>query len=244
MSNNNNLVVVHGFLSGSDYWHKQDPLAEYTNIIKIQLPGYGNRVNEKVCASIEDFAQSVIAQVNEKTNESFDLIGHSMGGMIAQEVTKQNPDRVNKLILYGTGPIGDVPSRFERMSISLEKANPSSYLKDISTAVASWFMDYDKNPDYSEAEALAHRANFDAYLGGLHAMQKWNGIDSLKNIKQETLIVYGEEDRTYDISQQTLLNENITHSKIVGIPNSAHNTHLEKPNEFNAIVRAFLYAND
>jgi len=235
------LVVIHGFLSGSDYWHKQNPLTNYANIIKVQLPGYGNRADEKVCRSIEDFAQSVIEQVNLQTEGAFDLIGHSMGGMIAQEITKQNPNRVNKLILYGTGPIGDVPSRFERMSISLQKASEDNYLEGISTAVASWFMDYEKNQDFLEAEALAHQANFEAYIGGLQAMQKWNGVDNLKDIKQETLILYGEEDRTYDLSQQSLLNENISNSKIVGIPHSAHNTHLEKPEEFNEIIRTFLF---
>lgn len=241
MSKNKILVLVHGFLGGSDYWFKQDPLTEHARIIKIQLPGYGNRADEAVCNSIEDFARSVIVQVDELTDRNFDLIGHSMGGMIAQEVTKQNPNRVNKLVLFGTGPIGDVPSRFERMSISLEKASKSNFREGMSTAVASWFMDYRKNKDFADAESLAHRANFDAYIGGLKAMQKWNGVDNLKKIKQETLIVYGEEDRTYDISQQSLLNENITHSSLVGIPNSAHNTHLEKSKEFNQIVKSFLY---
>lgn len=236
------LVLIHGFLSGRDYWNKQDSLTDYANIIKVQLPGYGNRTDEKVCESIEAFAKSVIEQVNYITQADFDLIGHSMGGMIAQEVTQQNPDRVNKLILYGTGPIGDVPSRFERMSISLEKAKEDNYLEDISTAVASWFMDYEMNQDYQEAEALAHRASFDAYIGGLQAMQKWNGVENLKKIKQDTLILYGEKDRTYDISQQVLLNENILNSNIIGIPNSAHNTHLEKPDEFNTLIKEFLYS--
>jgi len=234
------LVLIHGFLSGSDYWHKQDSLADYSNIIKVQLPGYGNRTDDSVCESIEDFARSTINQINQKTDGKFDLIGHSMGGMIAQEVTKQNPKRVNKLILYGTGPIGDVPSRFERMSVSLEKANLTSYLEDMSTAVASWFVDYKKNPDFADAEALAHGASFEAYIGGLNAMQKWNGIDNLAQIKQETLIIYGEKDRTYDLSQQRLLNENIERSKMLGIPNSAHNTHLEMPDKFNKIVRDFM----
>jgi len=91
------------------------------------------------------------------------------------------------------------------------------------------------------SKILRDRANFDAYIGGLKAMQKWNGLDNLKKIKQKTLIIYGEEDRTYDISQQSLLNENINDSSLIGIPDSAHNTHMEKPKEFNEIVKTFLY---
>ena len=235
------LVLIHGFLGGSDYWHKQIPLAKYANIIKVQLPGYGNHADQKVCATIEEFAQSALEQVNHQTDKSFDLIGHSMGGMIAQEVTKQNSDRINKLILFGTGPIGDIPTRFEKISVSLQKANEKTQIDGIEKAVASWFVNYEKHEDYADAVALAYKSNFDSYLGGLKAMQKWNGVANLKNIKQETLIIYGEKDRTYDISQQTLLNENIPNSKIVGISNSAHNTHLEKPDEFNHIVSEFLY---
>jgi len=241
MSQKKALVLIHGFLSGSDYWHKQSMFDDYAKVIKVQLPGYGNKANKRVCDSIKTFAKSVISQIDKHTNESFDLLGHSMGGMIAQEVIAQIPDRVNKLVLYGTGPIGDVPSRFERMSISVEKASEETYQEGISKAVASWFIDYEKNADFSEAVALAHRANFDSYIGGLNAMQNWNGIEALHNIKQDTLILWGENDRTYDISQQTLLNENIVNSKVIGIPNSAHNTHLEKPDEFNTIVKRFLY---
>ena len=44
-----------------------------------------------------------------------------MGGMIVQEIVKISPNIVNKLILFGTGSIGDIPGRFEPIDVSRER---------------------------------------------------------------------------------------------------------------------------
>ena len=48
-------------------------------------------------------------------------MGHSMGGMIAQEMTKILGNRINKLICFATGSIGEIPGRFETMDETQEK---------------------------------------------------------------------------------------------------------------------------
>lgn len=241
MSNKKILVLVHGFLSGKDYWRKQAILGDYADIITAELPGYGHRFNETVCSSINEFAKSVIKQINRQTTTNFDLLGHSMGGMIAQEVVRLIPKRVDKLVLFGTGPIGDIPNRFEPIDESLLKANINSYQSEMEKAVASWFLNYAENADYNEAIEMAKLANFEAYCGGLNAMKEWNGVKHLNEIQQNTLIIWGNKDRTYDITQQQLFNDNIENSQIITVEDSAHNTHLEKADEFNTFVKEFLY---
>ena len=52
-------------------------------------------------------AKEIINVLDQKKIDKFNLIGHSMGGMIVQEITKLIGDRVNKLICFATGSIGD-----------------------------------------------------------------------------------------------------------------------------------------
>ena len=74
-------------------------------------------------------------------------------------------------------------------------------------------------------------------------MKNWNGIKNLRNIKNETLIVWGNQDKAYNSYQAETLKNNITNSDLKIIDGCSHNVHLEKPDEFNIIVEEFLKKN-
>lgn len=59
--------------------------------------------------------------------DRFALLGHSMGGMIAQEIAHKSPQRVEVLILFGTGPEGELPGRFEPIAESRRKVIEPGY---------------------------------------------------------------------------------------------------------------------
>ena len=98
------LVLVHGYLGSSEMWCKQrDFLSKSYRIIAPALPGFGESNNVKSLDSINKMAQFVIETLDQKKIERFNLLGHSMGGMIVQEITKILGERVNKLICFATG---------------------------------------------------------------------------------------------------------------------------------------------
>ena len=74
----------------------------------------------------------------------------------------------------------------------------------------------------------------------MNALKKWNGLKNLNNIKNQTLIIWGDKDTAYNFDQVDTLNKNIPNSKIKIIKNCSHNVHLEVPEEFNEIVKNFL----
>ena len=74
-------------------------------------------------------------------------------------------------------------------------------------------------------------------------MKNWDGVKNLKNIKNEILIVWGNHDMAYNFNQVETLNDNISNSNLKIIKGCSHNVHLEKPDEFNIIVREFLKKN-
>jgi len=74
----------------------------------------------------------------------------------------------------------------------------------------------------------------------LVAMKNWTGINNLKNINNETLIIWGEFDKAYNFNQVKTLNENISNSRLEIIKGCSHNVHLEKEDEFNKSIFDFL----
>ena len=71
-------------------------------------------------------------------------------------------------------------------------------------------------------------------------MKSWSGFENLKNIKNETLIIWGDKDVSYNFEQVDTLNKNIPNSDLAILKGCSHNVHLEKPHEFNKIVLNYL----
>ena len=116
------LVLVHGYLGSSEMWKFQkNYLKNYFRVIAPALPGFGESYKAKPLNSINAMANIVIECAQEKKIDKFNLMGHSMGGMIVQEIAKIAGDKVNKLICFATGSIGNIPDRFESLDVSIKR---------------------------------------------------------------------------------------------------------------------------
>jgi len=115
------LVLVHGFLGSSKMWEPQiDFFKDYYRVITPDLPGYGKSNQAKSHNSIQSITNLLLDCLEEKKIDKFYLLGHSMGGMIVQEMAKKGEDKISKLICYSTGPRGEMPGRFETVDQSRE----------------------------------------------------------------------------------------------------------------------------
>ena len=71
-------------------------------------------------------------------------------------------------------------------------------------------------------------------------MKNWRGYENLKNIKQDTLIIWGDKDASYNFNQVDTLKKIISKSKLEIFKGCGHNVHLEEPQKFNETVKEFL----
>ena len=163
-----------------------------------------------------------------------------MGGMVAQEIVAAAPERVKRLILYGTGATGELPGRFETIDVSKRRAQTEGPRTTARRIAATWFMDHDKAIAYEDCAEIAEQSSLDTILTGLDAMHLWRGDQALRDIRVPTLIVWGDHDRTYPWSQIERLWTSISRSSLAVLPNCAHATHLEKPEIFNSVLRDFV----
>ena len=163
-----------------------------------------------------------------------------MGGMIVQEMTRLASDKILKLVCYGTSPRGNIPGRFETIDESREKLKMNGLEATANRIAKTWFINEDKAKYFYLCENAGKQTSLEAADNGLIAMKNWSGINNLKNIKNETLIIWGDQDRAYNYSQVETLKNNISNSSLKIINGCSHNVHLEKPDEFNNCVSDFL----
>ncbi|MDA9662542.1 alpha/beta hydrolase [Candidatus Pelagibacter sp.] len=244
VGNGTSLVLVHGFLGSSEMWRLQiDFFKENYRVFAPALPGFGKSNNVKSCDSIECMAKSILTSLEKKKIERFYLLGHSMGGMIVQEMVKLAGEKILKLICYGTGPRGNIPGRFETIDVSRDKLKINGLDNTAYRIAKTWFIEEDKSKYFYLCEEAGKQTSIEAADNGLVAMKNWDGVKNLQNIKNETLIIWGDQDMAYNFNQVETLNNNIPNSNLKIIKGCSHNVHLEKPDEFNTIVSEFLKKN-
>jgi len=235
------LVLVHGFLGSSKIWGPQiNFFKKNFRVITPDIPGFGKSNKIKSYNSIQSIANLLLENLQNKKIDKFHLLGHSMGGMIVQEMAKTKRDKISKLVCYSTGPRGEMPGRFETVDQSRENLKKKG-LETVARNIAkTWFTKGEDAKYFKICVEEGQQTSIEAADNALTAFKNWNGIDTLKNIKNETLIVWGDQDKSYSIKEIELLKNNILNSTLVIFKGCAHNVHLEKVDEFNNRIQEFL----
>ena len=235
------LVLVHGYLGSSEMWKFQkEYLSKYFRVIAPALPGFGESHNVKPLNSINLMAKNILQLVDNKKIDKFNLLGHSMGGMIVQEIARISGDRINKLICFATGPIGDIPGRFEPIDKSIETLQVEGIKNHVERIPPNWFVEGKNSKNYFLCENAVKNTSKETAQNALIAMRDWNGLENLKNIKSKTLIIWGDRDKSYNYEQISLLKKFIQESHLKIFEGCCHNLHLEEPEKFNQAVKEFL----
>ena len=235
------LVLVHGFMGGSAQWqHQVDALSETYDIVTPDLPGFGRNNHLPVVNSIGGFADWVSQTLRNQGLTQYHLLGHSMGGMVVQEMVRRDPAPVKKLVLYGTGAVGVLPGRFETITESKRRVRTDGSKATARRIAATWFLNREDDTAFDACAKVAEQSAPDALPAGLDAMEAWSAGAALKSLQQDTLVLWGDRDRTYDWSQTFRLWADIPKSSLAVVPGCAHAVHLEKPDIFNWLLDDFL----
>jgi len=234
------LVLVHGYLGGQDMWLFQEDLKDNFELIMPSLAGYGESSKMTAPSTIRENATQVFELLDYLKIDTFNLLGHSMGGMIVQEMAALSPERINKLICFGTGSIGVLPNRFETIAESRRKIKEIGLSETRINIAKTWFVDHQVGDGYKLCLDEGAKATTQAALASLDAWDCWDGRGQLNQITSPTLILWSNKDRSYDWNQQEILKNGIADSRIKIIKNCAHNSHMEEPLLFNKLIKDFL----
>ena len=235
------LVLVHGFLGSSKMWKPQIDFFKYHfRVITPDLPGFGRSNKAKSHNSIQSIANLLLDCLEEKKIDKFHLLGHSMGGMIVQEMAKKSGGKISKLVCYSTGPRGEMPGRFETVDQSRENIKKNGLEVTAKNIAQTWFVLGEKAKYFDLCLEAGKQTSIEAADNALIAIKNWDGVENLQDIKNNTLIIWGDKDKSYNLEQVQTLEKNISDSNLVIFKGCAHNVHLEQPDQFNHTIKDFL----
>ena len=133
-----------------------------------------------------------------------------------------------------------MPGRFETVDQSRESLKNKGLEITAKNIAKTWFIKGEDAKYFDICIDAGKQTSMEVAENSLVAIKNWNGVDTLKNIKNETLIVWGDQDKSYNLEQIQTLENSIENSKLIIFKNCAHNVHLEQPDQFNKTIKDFL----
>ncbi|NKE44659.1 alpha/beta hydrolase [Roseomonas frigidaquae] len=173
------------------------------------------------------------------------LVGHSMGGMLAQEFVARCPERVAKLVLYGTTPAfgGRDPSFAEQFLAARLGPLEGRSMQDAAPDLMAGMLADSAPPDALPRALAAMRAiPEEVYRATLRCLTTFDRRADMARIAVPTLLIAGERDQAAPLKTMQRMAEAIPGARIVVVPGAGHLIHLEAPEPFRAALLPFLKA--
>jgi pimeloyl-ACP methyl ester carboxylesterase len=248
------LVFLQHFVGNLDSWDPKviDGFAKDREVILFDNAGVASSSGE-VPNNIQDMAKYAAGLLQALGVKKADLLGFSMGSLIAQQVALDHPDVVRRLILVGSSPQGGVgmaslTPEFQGY-LAKKRDVPDELLLDVfftqtaeSQAAGREFLtrlrarkvnrDVDVNSKTAPAQAAA--------IAGWGAPSD-HANDYLKNIHQPTLVVAGSHDIVFYTANDVTLQQNLPNAQLVIYPDSNHGAIYQYPELF--VKHATLFLN-
>jgi pimeloyl-ACP methyl ester carboxylesterase len=226
-------VFVHGAGGDWSYWHQQrNYFSSAYNLFFMELPGHGGARGETT-QDIQGCARWIKAALAELKVVKPVVIGHSMGGAITMELALRNPDLPRALVLVSTGArlrvlpdiLGSITKDFRQAVAMICKLSfaPDVPHEMLKTAVQEMLKNDPK-----------------VLFGDFTACQRFDFMEEVQAIMVPTLVVCGDQDLLTPIKYSHYLADKIDGSSLVIIEGAGHLPMMERPQEFNKAVEAFL----
>lgn len=241
------LVLISGF--GGDHLSWGFQLSAFN--ARHRVVAFDNRGSGRSSAPEGDYttrlmADDTIALMDKLGIESAHVLGVSLGGMIAQEVALNHPDRVRSLQLHCTAAR---PDRYMLALLeNLRMARRVLGIEGAQRAMALWLFSpatFNERPEF--VEMLLHAARTQAYpqsdvgfVGHGDAVASHDALDRLGDIVCPTLIAVGDDDQLAPARFSRELARAIPHAEFHTVPGAGHVYFWEKPAEFNQLCLSFL----
>jgi 3-oxoadipate enol-lactonase len=233
------LVFLHGVGGGHHAWEQQLPYFAglgYPSHAWDQ-PGYGHSPAVEPY-DLEHISASLARLIESLGSEPVVLVGHSMGGMIAQETYARHPQLVKALALCFTSPaFAGGSSEFTKQFIAA-RIGPLDEGKSMAEIAAQLIPTMGSNSKL--AEQLMAGVPPETYRKAVRLLTTFDRRKELAGIKVPTLLIAGSEDKTAPPSVMERMAQKIPGAEYALIPDCGHLGPMDRPEEFNAALLAFL----
>jgi pimeloyl-ACP methyl ester carboxylesterase len=240
------VVLIHGYTDSARDWVPLVPfLSKRFHLILVDLRGHGRSSKPDCCYTLPDFAYDIVLLLDSLRVRKADIVGHSLGSIIAQTFAETWPDRTGKVVLIsstGGPPPGarktpqfDFAAQIRQLKEPLDPDSPFM--------VAWWDSPTPVDPDFirrqrRDAAAIPLRvwlAVLDQGLGDVTDLQR-----TLPRLKAPTLLIWGSADPIMEPEVRATLRAALPNAQVKIFPGLGHNPFWEDPRGAAAVINAFL----
>ncbi len=243
----NPVLLIAGLASNSVSWGSvTQELAKKHRVIVFDNRYCGRTKTTESDLNVNIMANDAKSLLEYLCIDKLDIVGHSMGGIIALELVQLIPDKVNKVIAAAC------PHKISARNTAL--FNSWLELKNAGITARLWFenifywiltldffedkellktaLDFSENYPFNQtAQALGKQ---------VQALNDFNFGENLSKIDAKVLVIAGEKDILIPIEECRILARSLENSQFKIIPDAAHSLHSEKPLEFVRVIEDFL----
>jgi len=237
------VLLLHGIGGGQAIWRDTMPAlaAAGYRAAAMDFPGYGASAGTPTLDAMVEAVRATIAALNAERTV---LLGHSMGGMVAQELLARSPDAAQGLVLACTSAAfgradGDWQARF--VAERLAPLDAGLGLPGMARRLVPAMVSPAAPPEARDfAIEVMSRVPEASYRTALHAIVAFDRREALPHIAVPTLCLAGEHDRTAPPEVMQRLAQRIPAAEFRCLENAGHIANLEQPAAFHAAVVSFL----
>ena len=226
------LVCVHGAGGSHLNWPTEIRQLSGASVYALDLSGHGRSTGDG-CPTIDGYVADVISFLNASSLSEAVMVGHSMGGAIAQQMALSHPGRVRGLVLIGTGA-----------RLRVAPAILQGILEDFEGAVGlivEWAYGLDAPSDLKLlGQQLMAESSPKVMHGDFLACDAFDVMERLGEIQTPTLVITGTADRLTPVKYAQFLVQHIPGAQLVLVEKAGHMVMLERPREVGGAVARFV----
>ena len=238
------LLLMHGIGGNSRSWrHQLAGLADGFRVIAWDAPGYGESARRS--PTLSGYAGAVADLLSVLGVDCAHVLGHSMGGVVAQSVAGLMPGLVGRLILSGTFT-GDAAASGtplgERLTGRLEdrrRLTPEAFGQ---ARAAAMLASAAQPATRAEAAGIAGEVPYEGLLDGCRLLHHADTRPLLTGLSIPVLVIVGAEDGIVPPAKSEAIVALVPSCRTARITAAGHAAYLERPEHYNAVVREFLTA--
>jgi len=236
------LVFLHAYPLSSDMWKEQRERFRNRPNLAPDFPGFGARPAHG--RTLDEFADVIVAEMDEAGFDRVVLVGLSMGGYVAFRLLDRHPQRVAGLVLADTRLGADPPEAARKRLEQADRARAEGigWLPEAMLPNVLGETTRSTKSDVVEAvREMMSRADPEGVARALLAMrERPDSSTLLKGLELPVLVLVGEEDTLTPIGEARTIAATVGDAPLVTIPGAGHLSNLENPAAFGDALEEFL----
>jgi len=239
------VIFLHGAGAGAVTWYPSiSTISEDFQVIAPDIVGYGESDKPDAPYDRPYFSKWLKDFLKELNISKAHFVGLSQGGAIALQFAIDNAKMVNKLVLVNSAGLGAKVSFWPLIGTIWMNSFPSSMANRFNSRFIL-HKPINRDPNHSSYSIAVLK-----YIGGKNAFKQGRGTavskiseELLKQIENETLIIWGKDDKLFPVEYGEAAAKIIPNAKLHIIQNAGHLSLMDQPEIFNKTLDDFLLAN-